>query len=225
MAKRQIRILLADDHTLFRRGLAQLLAAEDDLTVVGQAADGTEVCRLAQELQPDLILMDLDMPRCNGFEAISRILAEQPGALIVALTYSAGEKDAVEALRRGAQGYLLKDMEPDVLCEKIREAVRGESPIAGTIARKVVLGLQVPAPSPSASAAGKLTPREVQILKLVAAGATNKEIGGKLFLAENTVKNHLKHILAKLGVENRTQAVAWAVQEGVFGGPGPTSST
>lgn len=222
---KRIRILLADDHTLVRRGIAQLLAFEPDMEVVGQAADGIEALSRALELRPDLILLDLDMPRCSGLDAIPKISAAVPEAVIVVLTYSADEQDAVEALRRGAQGYLLKDLEPDVLCVRIREAMRGESPISGAVARKILMDFREPKPAgPHAeptraeAQAHPLTQREIQILELVAEGATNRDIGQKLFLSENTVKNHLKHILAKLQIQNRAQAVAWALREGLLDG-------
>ncbi|HEY3363805.1 MAG TPA: response regulator transcription factor [Symbiobacteriaceae bacterium] len=224
---RRIRILLADDHTLVRRGIAQLLSLEPDMEIVGEAADGIEAISRANELKPDLILLDLDMPRCGGLDAIPKIIAAVPAAIIVVLTYSADDKDAVEALRRGAQGYLLKDLEPDILCIRIREAMRGESPISGTVARKILLDFRDPKPHPAESSRGEggapghpLTQREIQILELVADGATNRDIAAKLFLSENTVKNHLKHILSKLQIQNRAQAVAWALREGLLGGIG-----
>jgi len=223
----RIRVLLADDHNLVRGGIAQLLALEDDMEVAGEAADGVQAHSMAVALRPDVILMDLEMPRANGFEAISRIRAQVPEAIVVVLTYSADEKDIAEAIRRGAQGYLLKTLEPETLAERIREAVRGESPMSGVVTRKLLSDLRraeqpPPAPAPAtgtlSNAANRvqLTQRELQILALIAEGATNREIGLQLYLAENTVKNHLKHILAKLQVENRAQAVAWALREGLL---------
>lgn len=226
MGEGRIRVLLADDHNLVRAGIAGLLAMEHDLDVVGEAADGLQATSMAVELRPDIILMDLDMPRCSGLEAIGRIKAAVPETVIVVLTYSADGKDVAEALRSGAQGYLLKSAEPETLAASIREAYRGESPMSGAVVRTLLTDLRrseqgpaaAPAPPP-ADAAGtrpQLTSREREILAWVANGATNREIGHQLSLAENTVKNHLKHILSKLQVENRAQAVAWAMREGLL---------
>jgi DNA-binding NarL/FixJ family response regulator len=227
MADGTIRILLADDHALVRGGIGQLLSMEPDMEVVGEAADGLEAHARALALRPDLILMDLNMPRVGGLEAIARIKADLPEVRIVALTYSDDEQDIAEALRRGAEGYLLKTLEPDTLAMRVRDAMRGEAPMSGAVAKKLLRDLMRPEPAEPESQAppaeepaprGQLTAREVQILALVAAGATNREIGVQLFLAENTVKNHIKNILAKLQVENRTQAVAWAMREGLLDG-------
>lgn len=229
MQGRKIRVLLADDHNLVRAGIAQLLALEPDIDVVGEAADGVQAHAKAVALRPDVILMDLDMPRSNGFEAIATIKAELPDAIIVILTYSEDEKDIAEAVRRGAQGYLLKSLEPETLAGHIRAAVRGAAPMSAAVTRKLMLDLRRgdepvgAAPDGETEAGGAdrtpLTPREMQILALIAEGATNKEIGQRIFLAENTVKNHLKHILAKLQVENRAQAVAYAFREGLLKRP------
>lgn len=227
MGENRIRVLLADDHNLVRAGIAQLLSLEPDMEVVGEAADGVQAHTMAVKLRPDIILMDLDMPRSTGFEAINRIRAELPDAVVVVLTYSAGEKDIAEALRCGAQGYLLKSSEPETLATSIREAFRGETPLSGIVVRKLLTDLMRPdhgQAQPEATGAAPvepgartpLTPREREILTLVAEGATNREIGLQLFLSENTVKNHLKHIMAKLQVENRAQAVAWAMREGIL---------
>lgn len=229
MGERRIRVLLADDHNLVRAGIAQLLALEPDIDVVGEAADGCQAHAQAVAHRPDVILMDLDMPRSNGFAAIAAIKADLPDAIIVILTYSEDERDIAEAVRRGAQGYLLKSLEPETLASHIRAAVRGAAPMSAAVTRKLMMDLRrsdgpaVAAPGGDADGAlaggaerTPLTPREMQILALIAEGATNKEIGQRIFLAENTVKNHLKHILAKLQVENRAQAVAYAFQVGLL---------
>ena len=225
MEDRRIRVLLADDHNLVRAGIAQLLSLEADIEVVAEAADGVQAHARALETHPDVILMDLDMPRSNGFEAIARIKAELPETIIVVLTYSADEHDIAEAIRCGAEGYLLKSLEPETLSARIREALRGEAPMSGAVTRKLMSDLRrgdtpgnTGAGASPESSRAQLTARELEILGLVAKGATNREIGERLFLSENTVKNHLKHILAKLQVENRAQAVAWAMREGMLRG-------
>ncbi|MDF2627584.1 MAG: chemotaxis protein CheY [Symbiobacteriaceae bacterium] len=225
MDERRIRVLLADDHNLVRAGIAGLLALEPDIDVVGEAADGIQAHAQAVALKPDVILMDLDMPRSNGFEAIATIKADLPDAIIVILTYSEDERDIAEAVRRGAQGYLLKSLEPETLAQHIRAALRGAAPMSAAVTRKLMMDLrrsEEPAeagPGAEGGERGHLTPREMQILALIAEGATNKEIGQRIFLAENTVKNHLKHILSKLQVENRAQAVAYAFREGLLKRP------
>ena len=215
---RVIRVLLADDHNLVRAGVAQLLSLEPDIAVVAEAGDGAQALAQAREHRPDLILMDLAMPRCDGFEALERIRRELPETVIVVLTYSADPGDIGEALRRGAQGYLLKSLEPQTLAGEIRKAVRGEAPMSGAVARAVVAGLRQEEASapPERSGASPLTRRELEIVSLIAKGAKNREIGAQLFLAENTIKNHIKRILEKLQVENRAQAVAWAMREGLL---------
>lgn len=218
----EIKVLLVDDHTLVRKGIARLLATQADLKVAGEAADGFEAEAKALELHPDVILMDLEMPRCGGLEAIVRIKASLPDVAIVVLTYSDDGDDLLEALKRGAQGYLLKDLEPDTLFANVRSAARGEAPIAGAMAAKI---LQEFRPQTTSLGQGEaeerqphLSARELEVLERAAEGATNKEIAETLFISENTVKHHLKNILAKLQMQNRAQAVAWAVKEGLIGG-------
>lgn len=220
----QLKVLLADDHTLVRKGIGRLLATQPDFAVVGEAADGLEAEAKALELKPDVILLDLQMPRCSGLEALTRIRARLPEVAVIVLTYSDDQQDLIEALKRGAQGYLLKDLEPEVLFSSVRGAARGEAPISGAMAAKILLEFRpapaAPAAAPPAPAAGgtekpHLSERELEVLERVANGATNREIAEELFISENTVKHHLKNILAKLQMQNRAQAAAWAVKEGL----------
>ncbi len=208
------RVLLADDHVLFRKGLAQLLNSQSDFQVVGEANDGLEALSQARELMPDLILLDINMPRCDGREAASRIKAELPYVVIVMLTVSDDEQDLFAAIKNGAQGYLLKKIEPAELFEQLRGLARGEAALSRLMANKILreFAREKPAPSEKDSA---LTPREQQVLQLVARGLTNREIAETLVVAENTVKNHLRNILAKLHLENRVQVATYALKEGL----------
>jgi len=224
-----IKVLLVDDHTLVRKGIARLLTTQPDLTVVGEAGDGLEAEAKAVEVQPDVILLDLQMPRCSGLEALARIRARLPGAAVVILTYSDDEQDLLEALKLGAQGYLLKDLEPEVLFASVRGAIRGEAPISGAMAAKILQEFrpaaalpapqrELPAPQGGGEEKPHLSDREREVLERVAKGATNREIAEELFISENTVKHHLKNILAKLHMQNRAQAAAWAAIEGLIRG-------
>lgn len=216
-----IRVLLVDDHTMFRKGLASLIASRDDMDVVGEASDGFEALQKARELMPDLILMDLKMPRCDGLQATKLIKEEMPYIKIVVLTVSEEEEDVFEAIKYGAQGYLLKNMSPEIVFESIREASKGNAPIAPAVAIRILQEFQRHSQekfqihSPIAS----LTEREKEILHLVVEGASNQEIASRLVIAPGTVKNHLHNILAKLQLKNRTQAVAYAMQEGFIRPP------
>lgn len=210
----KMRILLADDHILFRKGLTQLLSSQPDFLVIGEAGDGLEALDKARELMPDLILMDINMPRCDGREATRRIKAELPYVVIVILTVSDDDQDLFVALQNGAQGYLLKKMEPEDLFAQLRGLARGEAPLSRLLAGKILREFaKVHAPLPDGER--ELTAREEQVLQLVARGMSNREIANQLVVAENTVKNHLRNILAKLHLDNRVQAAAYALREGL----------
>jgi RNA polymerase sigma factor (sigma-70 family) len=214
----RIRVMLVDDHVLFRKGLASLMASRPELEVVGEAGDGSEAISLAAELKPDLILMDIHMPGCDGIEATRAIKAETPSPRIVVLTVSDGEDDLYGAIKAGAQGYLLKNLRPETLFEMIQDAVRGEAPISPGIAAKILeeLGRSREREREEASDESQLlTQREREILTLVVDGASNKEIAQRLHITEGTVKNHLHHILEKLHLENRVQVTAYALRKGL----------
>ncbi len=213
-----IRILLADDHALFRQGLASLLAEEADFEVVGQATNGLQAVELARELMPDVILMDVSMPAMDGLEATRRIKAEMPYVRIVILSASDGERNLFDAVKNGAQGYLLKKMDPAALYGTLRGVVKGEAPVSRTMAARLLeeFARQSRTPAPVSA----LTPREIDVLDHVARGRSNKEIAIALEIAENTVKNHLKNILEKLHLENRVQAATFALREGLIGRAG-----
>ena len=214
----RIRILLVDDQALFREGLRTLLAVQPDFAVVGEAANGEEALRLAARLHPHVALMDLRMPVLDGVAATRRLHAAQPDCRVIVLTTFDDDEDVFEGQRAGAVGYLLKDVTSPTLAEAIRAAARGESFLQPAVAAKVVAEFArladragQAAPHPRASQASQaliepLSERELEILRLVANGASNREIATRLFIAEGTVKNHLTSILGKLGVHDRTQA-------------------
>ncbi len=209
------RILLADDHILFRKGLAQLLNSQPDFQVIGEAADGLEALEKARELMPDLILMDIDMPRCDGREATRLIKAEMPYVVIVILTVSDDEQDLFAAIKNGAQGYLLKKIDPADLFEQLRGLALGEAALSRLMANKILREFVRTEPERPRTGDDPLTGRERQVLQLVARGLTNREIAETLVIAENTVKNHLRNILGKLHMDNRVQAAAYALREGL----------
>ncbi len=213
-----LRIVLADDHILFRKGIANLLSARDDIHVVGEARDGLEAIALARETKPDIVLMDIHMPNCSGLEAIPRILRECPDTRVVMLTVSDDDQDLFLAIKRGAYGYLLKDIEPQQLFALLDGVRRGEAPIAGVLAAKILEEFRQTEksyPSTTMETPRELTLREIEVLRLVANGATNREIGSALSITENTVKMHLRNILEKLHLQNRIQATAYAIREGL----------
>ena len=213
-----LRILLVDDHILFREGLRALLLDHDNLEVIGEAGDGLEALEKARELMPDLILMDIAMPGVDGVEATRRIKAEMPHIKIVMLTVSDSDEDLFQAIKSGAQGYLLKNLEPDDLFEMLDGISRAEAPISGKMAARILeeFSLQAQQQRLAAITRNGLTAREIEVLKMVAKGATNKEIASALFIAENTVRNHLKNILAKLHLKNRIQAAVYAARKGLI---------
>ena len=219
-------ILVVDDHTLFRRGLTALLACDARFKVVGDAADAGEALRRARELQPDVILLDNHLPGVNGVDALPALRDAAPGARVLLLTISEDENDLGVALRNGASGYLLKTIEGEELFEAILRAVAGESVIAHAMTGKLVAayrsaaaGVTGPAGKsqpPARSILASLTPRELDILRGIAAGASNKEIARSLFIAETTVKIHVQHILRKLDVTSRVHAAVMATENGLL---------
>jgi DNA-binding NarL/FixJ family response regulator len=210
-----MRVLLVDDHPLFRAGVASLLRARG-LEVVGEANDGVQALELAQQLRPDLVLMDITMPTCDGLEATRLIKAHLPATRIVILTVSDEAVDLVEALSSGAEGYLLKNLTQDDL-EGMLEGLEAGSPaLTGRLTAKLVGELSSRrARSDEAPPASGLTRREQDVLALVAAGQTNREIGAALSISENTVNFHVRNILARLGVRNRAEAAAYATRTGL----------
>jgi two-component system nitrate/nitrite response regulator NarL len=213
-----IRLLVVDDHTLFRRGLIALLAQYADLQVVGEAADAGEAQRRAQALQPDLVLLDNHLPGARGVDALPDLRQAAPAARVLMLTVSEDEQDLADALRNGAQGYVLKTVDGDVLAQAIRRTARGESVVSPEMTGKLVTAFRAMNGGPAAAAAevpaaadplAALSPREQEILRHIARGASNKEIARGLDIAETTVKIHVQHILRKLGLSSRVQAAVF----------------
>jgi DNA-binding NarL/FixJ family response regulator len=208
-----MRIVLADDHPLFRDGVASLLVAWGH-EVVGVAGDGEEAVALAERLRPDLVLMDVKMPRLTGLEATRRLAASRPETAIVMLTASEDEDDLFAAVKSGARGYLLKNLEAGQLRAMIEAVGRGEAAISPATAARIIAEFARPATIPSPDA---LTERETAVLRLVVTGQRNKEIAAGLGISENTVKFHLRNILEKLHAESRTEVATRAVREGLVG--------
>jgi NarL family two-component system response regulator LiaR len=209
-----IRVLLTDDHAIVRKGVRALLATERDIQVVGEACDGEEAVAQAEALRPDVILMDLVMPKLDGIEAISQIMSTLPSTRILVLTSFAADEKVFPAIKAGALGYLLKDSGPEELVGAIRQVHRGEPSLEPSIARKVLLELSHP-PTQKSLTVDPLTERELDILRLVAQGCSNKEIALKLSLSELTVRTHVSNILGKLHLASRTQAALYALQKGI----------
>lgn len=208
-----IRVLVVDDHVVVREGLCALITARPDMEVVGEAADGIEAVLKARSQQPDVILMDLAMPRRGGIEATQEIKQENANARILVLTSFAEDKNVFLAIKAGAQGYLLKDSSSRDLIEAIRAVYQGELSLQPSIALKVIRELSRPTDLPPAEQ--PLTGREVEVLKLVAQGLSNQEIAEELVISERTVTTHVSNILAKLHLANRTQAALYAIREGL----------
>jgi DNA-binding NarL/FixJ family response regulator len=213
-----LRILLVDDQILFRKGIATLLADKAAFVVVGEAGDGLEALERVRETEPDLVLMDIDMPRCNGLEAVKRIKAEKPEVQIVMLTVSEDGDDLFEAIESGAQGSLLKTLEPQQLYQLLEGVQRNEAAISGPMAGKLLQKFRQgeSGERETETEVDALTSREMEVLEKVADGSTNKEIAVALYITENTVKIHLRNILDKLHVANRVQAAVYAVRRGML---------
>lgn len=209
------RLLLVDDHVLFRRGLAALLATRRDIEVVGEAKDGYEAIDQALALRPEVVLMDIQMPLCDGVQATRVIRERLPSTKILILTVSDEDDHLFDAIKAGAHGYLLKNIQPDALTEAIAGVVQGEAPISGAVAARLLREFSTSLPLPVATTDSRLSQREQEILALVARGASNKEIATQLVITEGTVKNHLHNILSKLHVRNRAEIAAYAVRRGL----------
>jgi NarL family two-component system response regulator LiaR len=208
-----IRVLVADDHAIVRKGICALLATEPDIEVVGEAKDGCEAMASVQNAQPDVILMDLVMPGVDGLEATRLITSKQPEVRILVLTSFAGDDKVFPAIKAGALGYLLKDSSPEELVQAIRQVYRGESSLHPSIARKLLRELADP--TERGPEVDSLTERELEVLRLVALGQSNREISAQLGISEATVRTHVSRILTKLNLCSRTQAALYALREGL----------
>jgi len=214
MTKAPIRVLIVDDHAIVRKGTGALLSEIEGITVVGEASDGEEAVQQAAALQPDVILMDLLMPKMDGIEAIRLILSNQPQIRILALTSFTSDEKILSAIKAGALGYFLKDGDPQSLVKAIRQVHRGEPALPPNIARKMMLALSQPqTPHPPIET---LTDREKEVLRLVAKGHSNQRIADQLTITEVTVRTHVSHILKKLNLSNRVQATLYALREGLI---------
>lgn len=213
-----IRVLIVDDHTLFRSGIKLLLQRQEGFEVVGEAGDGLEGIKRAKQLAPDVVLLDLHMPGISGREAVQLIAEEAPGTRVVMLTVSEDAEDLVDCLRAGATGYLLKNIETEFLVDALQRAARGESVMSPQMTSKLVHELRHPkeAAAPAQDVEReKLSPRETEIILLLAKGASNKEVARALNVAESTVKIHVQNILKKLNLSSRVQAAVYAVEHGL----------
>jgi NarL family two-component system response regulator LiaR len=213
MSDNQIRILIVDDHAVVRKGIKALLATETDLEVIGEGEDGSEAVVLYFQLQPDLLLLDLLMPKVTGIEAIQQIKIKDPTAKILVLTSFAADDQVFPAIKAGALGYLLKDTDPEELIRAIHQVHQGESFLSPSIARKVLEEVFHPSEKPLSS--DPLTKREVEVLQVLAKGRSNREIGQELSITEATVRTHVSNILGKLHLASRTEAALFAIKEGM----------
>jgi NarL family two-component system response regulator LiaR len=208
-----IRVLIADDHGIVRKGIRALLATEPGIVVAGEAADGQQAVARTLQLGPDVVLMDLVMPGIDGLEATEQIIAQRPDTRILVLTSFAGDDKVFPAIRAGALGYLLKDSGPEQLVQAIQQVYRGESSLHPSVARKLLRELAEP--GQRTAGAETLTAREVEVLQLVAEGDSNREIAERLTISEATVRTHVSNILAKLNLGSRTQAALYALRTGI----------
>jgi NarL family two-component system response regulator LiaR len=209
-----IRVLLTDDHAIVRKGVRALLATEPDIQIVGEASNGAEAVTQAEALCPDVILMDLMMPKLDGIEATRQITTKTPSARVIVLTSFAADEKVCPAIKAGALGYLLKDSGPEQLVSAIHQVYRGEPSLEPSIARKVLFELAQP-PKQQPLTTDPLTERELDVLRLIAQGCSNKEIALKLSVSELTVRTHVSNVLGKLHLASRTQAALYALQKGI----------
>jgi two-component system, NarL family, response regulator LiaR len=215
-----IRVLIVDDHRVVRRGLSLVLSTDPELEVVGEAGDGAEAVQLARQLRPDVVLMDIAMPVLDGVAATAAIGRDLPAIPVLALTSGTGDHAAIDAIRAGAAGYLLKDATPEELCRAVKSVAAGMPYLAAGVAAQLMRELSSPAEPAASDHAGDsssrqpLTEREVSVLRLLGQGKSNQEIARALTIGESTVKTHVHHLLTKLGVQNRTQAALHASEHG-----------
>jgi DNA-binding NarL/FixJ family response regulator len=210
-----IRILIADDHAVFREGLRAMLSPEPDMEAVGEAATGTEVVERAAELRPDVIIMDIQMPQINGIEATRRILEANPEVGVVVLTMFEDDDSVFSAMRAGARGYVLKGASPSEILNVVRAVAAGDAHFGPEIAKRLMDFFSAPKPTSPAEAFPELTSREVEILDLIAQGHTNAKIAARLYLSPKTVGNHISHIFTKLQVADRAHAIIRAREAGL----------
>ncbi len=201
-------LLLVDDHPIMRRGIRQLIELESDLCVVGEANNGEEAIALVAQLNPELVLLDNNMPQLNGVETLKRLRELNYAGKVLLFTVSDAEHDVRDAMRFGADGYLLKDMEPELLIVRLREALKGALVVSPALTAALAQALRAPQSASSLD----LTDRERQVLKMIAGGLSNKMVGNKLGITEGTVKVHVKHLLHKLGLRSRVEAAVWAME-------------
>ena len=212
----KIRVLIADDNIQYRWALIEALSATDTLQVLDEASNGNEAVEKALALKPQVVLMDLHMPECNGVEATRRIQEEAPDVKVLVNTVSEKEKDLVDALKAGARGYLLKDEDPEQIVQAINYVARGGTIVSPTMAAKLLKEFKAQQSKAAGEHDSSLSRREREVLGLVAQGANNKQIASELFISENTVKTHLRNIMERLHVAKRTQAVAYAIRSGLY---------
>ncbi|BAD39908.1 response regulator [Symbiobacterium thermophilum] len=214
-----MKVLIVDDHLMLRKGVLSVLS-NTDLEVIGEASNGQEALELVPKLKPDLVLMDINMPVLDGVEATRKLKQMYPDLKVVILTVSEIDKDLFEAIKAGADGYLLKNLGPEELVSSLRAAISGEAPISSVMAAKMLKEFRQPRANTTGKQPGQqLSPREIEVLRLASTGLTYKEIAAKLYVAESTVKNHMRHILEKLHLRNRSEAVGYAIRTGLAGEP------